>query len=99
MILAGVCISPLALIGRHAYISHGALIGHEARVEDYVSVMPGASVSGETVLGEGCLIGANATVLEKITIGAWAKIGAGAVITGHIPKNVTAMGVPARFRV
>jgi acetyltransferase-like isoleucine patch superfamily enzyme len=88
----------LALIGRHAYISHGALVGHEARVESYVSVMPGASISGETILGEGCLIGANATVLEKVTIGAWAKIGAGAVVTGNIPSNVTAKGIPARYR-
>jgi sugar O-acyltransferase (sialic acid O-acetyltransferase NeuD family) len=97
VILAGVCVSPLAVFGRHTYISHGALIGHDARVEDYVSVMPGASVSGDTVLGEGCLIGANATVLEKVTIGARAKIGAGAVVTGNIPSDVTAKGIPARF--
>jgi acetyltransferase-like isoleucine patch superfamily enzyme len=59
--------------------------------------MPGAAVSGDTLLGEGCTIGANATVLEKRSVGAWAVIGAGAVVTSDIPDNVTAKGIPARY--
>jgi len=98
IILAGVCISPCASIGAHAYISHGALLGHDCRVADFVSVMPGASVSGDTHLREGCMIGASATVLEKLSIGAWSVIGAGSVVTSDIPPNVTAKGNPARFR-
>ena len=67
LVLAGVCFSRGVRVGRHVYISHGALVGHEAVIADYVSLMPGASVSGDTVLFEGCMIGSNATVLEKIS--------------------------------
>lgn len=97
VILAGVCISPCAKVGAHAYLSHGCLIGHDCVVSDYVSVMPGGSVSGDTHLGEGCVIGSNATVLEKRSVGAWSVIGAGAVVTSDIPANVTAKGIPAKF--
>jgi sugar O-acyltransferase (sialic acid O-acetyltransferase NeuD family) len=97
VILAGVCISPRAVVGCHVYLSHGSLIGHDCRASDYASVMPGAAVSGDTLLGEGCTIGANATVLEKRSVGAWAVIGAGAVVTSDIPDNVTAKGIPARY--
>lgn len=59
--------------------------------------MPGASISGDTVLEEGCLIGANATVLEKRIIGSTAIVGAGALVTNNIPPGVTAKGIPARY--
>lgn len=98
IVLAGACVSPLAVFGDHAYISHGSLVGHDAQVDNYVSVMPGASVSGDTHLGEGCLIGSNATVLEKLTIGAWSIVGAGSLVTKDVPANVTAVGAPARWK-
>jgi len=97
VILARACISPGAVIGSHAMISNMAIIGHDCRVGDYVSVMPGAAVSGDTHLDEGCLIGTNAAVIEKRRVGAWATVGAGAVVVSDIPPNVTAMGAPARF--
>lgn len=97
IVLAGVCISPGVALGNHVYLSHGCLVGHDCRVSDYVSLMPGASVSGDTFLGEGCLIGANATVLEKLSIGAWATLGAGAVAVKDIPSGVVAKGIPAKY--
>ena len=96
VILAGVCVSPCADIGNHAYLSHGSLIGHDCEVCDFVSIMPGASVSGDTRLGTGAMIGANATVLQKVQIGSWATLGAGAVANKNIPDKSTAIGIPAR---
>ena len=42
-------------------------------------------------------IGAKATILGNITIGKNARIGAGAVVLQDVPRNCTAVGVPARI--
>lgn len=98
VILAGVCVSPMASIGRHVYLSHGSLIGHDCVIGDYVSVMPGASISGDTLLGSAALVGANATILEKRRIGDGAVVGAGSVVVRDVPAGVTAVGVPATWK-
>ena len=41
------------------------------------------------------LIGTNATVLPRVTIGRWATIGAGAVVATDVPDYATAVGKPA----
>jgi acetyltransferase-like isoleucine patch superfamily enzyme len=53
-------------------------------------------VAGCCDIGEGVILGAGATVLDKITIGAGSIIGAGSVVTRAIPEGVVAFGAPAR---
>lgn len=98
VVLAGVCVSPLARIGHHVYLSHGALIGHDCQVGDFATVLPGAAVSGDTSLGEGTVIGTKAAVVQGLKIGAGAMIGAGAVVLRDVPENVTAVGIPAKWK-
>lgn len=49
------------------------------------------------LLKKGCYIGAQCTILPGITIGEYAIIGAGSVVTTDIPDCAIAMGVPARI--
>ncbi len=49
-----------------------------------------------TLVRRGATIGANATILCGITIGAYAFIGAGAVVTRDVPDHALVMGNPAR---
>jgi UDP-2-acetamido-3-amino-2,3-dideoxy-glucuronate N-acetyltransferase len=49
-----------------------------------------------TLVKRGASIGANATVVCGYTIGEYAFIGAGAVITGNVPAYALMVGVPAR---
>jgi sugar O-acyltransferase (sialic acid O-acetyltransferase NeuD family) len=98
VILSGFRSSPMARIGRHVYLSHGALIGHDCDVRDFVTILPGAAISGDTVLGEACLIGTNAAVIQGLTIGEGAVVGAGAVVTRNVDPGVTVVGSPARPR-
>ncbi|MBP7275697.1 MAG: N-acetyltransferase [Kiritimatiellae bacterium] len=49
-----------------------------------------------TRVGEGASIGANATILAGVTIGRYAMIGAGSVITRDVPDFALAVGNPAR---
>ncbi len=56
------------------------------RPEDYV----------RTVVKRGASIGANATVVCGVTIGEWAFVAAGAVVTKDVPPYALVAGVPAR---
>jgi UDP-2-acetamido-3-amino-2,3-dideoxy-glucuronate N-acetyltransferase len=49
-----------------------------------------------TVVGRGATVGANATVVCGLTIGAYAFVGAGAVVTRDVAPHTIVTGVPAR---
>ena len=51
---------------------------------------------GQVHIGNHVFIGANATILPGVTIGDYAIIGAGSVVTHDIPARTVAAGVPAR---
>ena len=48
-----------------------------------------------THLGQGCSVGANATLLP-VRIGRWAMVAAGAVVTKDVPDHALVRGNPAR---
>ena len=50
----------------------------------------------KTVVEEGASIGANATIVCGHTIGKWALIGAGAVVTSDVPAHALMLGIPAK---
>jgi len=50
-----------------------------------------------TLVQEGASIGANATIVCGITIGKWAFIAAGAVVTKNVPAYHVVAGVPAQI--
>jgi UDP-2-acetamido-3-amino-2,3-dideoxy-glucuronate N-acetyltransferase len=50
----------------------------------------------KTLVQEGASIGANATIVCGITIGRWALIGSGAVVTKDVPDYALMVGVPAQ---
>lgn len=49
-----------------------------------------------TLLKKGCTIGANATIVCGITVGQYALIGAGTVVTMDVPDFALVVGVPAK---
>lgn len=49
-----------------------------------------------THVGRGATIGANATILCGVTIGEYALVAAGAVVTSGVPAHALVAGVPAR---
>jgi len=50
-----------------------------------------------TLVRQGAAIGANATIVCGVTIGAWAMVGAGAVVTRDVPSHGLVLGNPARL--
>jgi UDP-2-acetamido-3-amino-2,3-dideoxy-glucuronate N-acetyltransferase len=53
-------------------------------------------VLGRTRVCYGAAVGANTVVVTGVTIGRWAMIGAGAVVTKDVPDHALAFGNPAR---
>lgn len=52
----------------------------------------------KTILKEGCSIGANVTIICGVTIGEYALVGAGSVVTHDVPPYSVVYGNPAAVR-
>ena len=96
MICAGAIVNTGSVIGAHVILNTGCTVDHHSVVGDYVHVAPGGHIVGEVVIEEGALIGIGATIAPRLSVGAWATVGAGAVVTKSVPHGVTVVGVPAR---
>lgn len=48
------------------------------------------------ILKKGCYIGTNAIILPGVTVGEYAVVGAGAVVTKNVPAKTVVAGVPAK---
>jgi acetyltransferase-like isoleucine patch superfamily enzyme len=53
---------------------------------------------GRTLVRKGAALGAGSVIVAGITIGRWAMVGAGAVVTRDVPDYGLAAGNPARLR-
>lgn len=83
----------------------GLTIGNSVSVSHQVSLITGShdkdssdfrEIDLPIVIGDYAWIGANATVLQNVTIGQGAIICAGAVVVKDVPEYAIVGGVPAR---
>jgi acetyltransferase-like isoleucine patch superfamily enzyme/dTDP-4-dehydrorhamnose 3,5-epimerase-like enzyme len=107
----GVFIENDVRIGNRVTIKGGVQLWDGLTVEDDVFIGPNATFTNDpfprskvypeqfsrTIIRKGASIGANATILPGLEIGAGAMIGAGAVITRSVPPNAITVGNPARI--
>lgn len=96
VICAGTLITTDVRIGGHVHVNLSATIGHDAVLDDYVTVNPGVHISGNVTVREGVELGTGSVIVPKCEIGAWCIVGAGSVVTKPIPADTTAVGAPAR---
>jgi carbonic anhydrase/acetyltransferase-like protein (isoleucine patch superfamily) len=94
--------SPI-VVRRGANVQDGAVI--HVTPASGVEIGPGATVGHvclihAATLGEECLIGNGATVLDGVRVGTRAMVGAGALVTPgtEIPDGMLAVGVPAKIK-
>jgi serine O-acetyltransferase len=101
-----VSIHPSASIGTSVFLDHatGIIVGSFAVIGDAVTIMQNVTVGRIAEhpdraprIGRGVLLSSGATILGDVSIGDFARIGAGAVVTADVPGGCTAIGVPARL--
>lgn len=108
-----VVIGPNAAVGNNVKIQNNVSIYEGITLEDHVfcgpscvftnipnprSAIPRKHEFKATLVREGATIGANATILCGITIGKFAFIGAGAVVTKDVPDYALVYGNPATLQ-
>jgi len=97
-----VCLSSVLtvniVIGEFVIINLDCTIGHDAVLDDFVTLHPSVNVSGNVYIGACSEIGTGANIIQGKNIGENAIIGAGAVVVNDIPPDCTAVGVPAKRR-
>lgn len=107
----GVFIENDVRLGNRVTVKCGVQLWDGITVEDDVFIGPNATFTNDrfprskvypeafarTLIRRGASIGANATLLPGIEIGAGAMIGAGSVVTRSVPPNAIAVGNPAHI--
>ncbi|QHO72201.1 serine acetyltransferase [Bradyrhizobium sp. CCBAU 051011] len=101
-----VSIHPSAVIGTSVFLDHatGIIIGAFAVIGDEVTILQNVTIGRKTSepdrapkIGRGVYLGGGSTIIGNVSIGDFAKIGAGAVVEHDVPPGCTAVGVPARL--
>lgn len=100
------------IIGDNVTIKSGVQIWDGICIGNYVFISPNVTFTNDltprsksypekfltTIINEGATIGANSTIICGITIGKFAMIGAGSVVTHNIPSYTLWYGNPAVFK-
>lgn len=97
VLLAAVVLTADVQVGAHVGVMPHAVLTHDDRLADYVTVGAGVRLAGGVHVREGSYLGAGCLVREGRTIGPWSLVGMGAVVTTDVPGGEVWAGVPARF--
>jgi len=98
IVLPGSVVQVDARLGQHVIVNTCASVDHDCQIEDFVHLAPGVHLAGEVIIRTGAFLGIGAVAIPRMTVGAWTKVGAGAVIVRDLPDRVIAVGVPARIK-
>lgn len=102
VIAAGARVTNSCSFGDFVIVSFNSTIGHDCKLDDYVSIMPGVNISGCVELKEAVYVGTNATVLpgknpdQLKCLGEYSVLGAGTLVLQDTQAHKTYVGSPAR---
>lgn len=83
-------------IGEHVHLNLHSTVGHDAKVEPFCTLSDHVDICGNVSLGRGGFFGSHASVTPHLSVGPYAKLGAGSVALQDLPAGMIAVGVPAR---
>ena len=96
------CAGTIATVGvtfePFCMVNMSCTLGHEATVGRGSVLNPSVNLSGGVRLGAEVLVGTGAQVLQYLTVGDGATVGAGAVVTKDVAPGEVVVGMPAKPR-
>jgi len=81
--------------GKHTILNRGNHIGHDCKIGNYFSAMPGSIVSGNVTIYDLVYMGNNSSIREKLSIHSLSTIGMNSAVVKHIEIPGTYVGCPA----
>jgi UDP-2-acetamido-3-amino-2,3-dideoxy-glucuronate N-acetyltransferase len=97
------------VIGNNVTVKCGVFVWDGITIEDDAHIGPNVTFTNDiyprskhdfnlarTIVKKGASLGANSTIIAGITVGEYALIGAGSVVTKNVPNNTLWLGNPAR---
>lgn len=100
VLCSGVVITTGIRIGRHVHLNLNSTVGHDTVIGDFVTVAPGANVSGNVAIEREASIGTGASIINGVhgnplVVGERAVVAAGACVTKPVEPDSLVAGVPA----
>lgn len=87
------------IIGDHAKINHGVLLGHNDEIGEGAKICKGSMLAGYVKTGKDCFFGIGAMVRNGVSLGDNVTVGMGSVVTKNFEENnITIIGNPAHIK-
>lgn len=89
----GCFVGPLAVFaassfaGNHSIFHIHCSIGHDSRIGDFCTILPGARISGDARIGDRSLIGSNAFIAPGVSIGSDCRVDALSYVVQDLPDG------------
>jgi sugar O-acyltransferase (sialic acid O-acetyltransferase NeuD family) len=98
IIYPGVCINYESEIKDFVVVNMNCSIGHNCKLDSFVSMAPGANLGGGTHLKRGVEFGIGASTIQNIKVGENSIIGGQSMLIKNVGENKIAAGVPASIK-
>ena len=95
IILNGSILTVGIKLGDFNVINVSCTVGHDSNIQDFITISPRVSISGNCTINSLCFLGTASTLLPNVIIGENVTLGAGSVVLKKCEKNKTYVGVPA----
>jgi len=90
---SNVCVAQFTTIEEDAFLAPGVSIANDMR-----PLCAECTHAGGPTIKRGARIGVNVTILPGVTVGEYALVGAGSVVTKDVPPHAVVYGNPARVQ-
>jgi len=84
-------------IGMHTLVLQGAVISHDSKLGDYVTLCADVAMGGGVEVEDGAFVGLGSAVYPRVRIGKASRIGLGSVVLRDVAPGETVSGSPARI--
>lgn len=84
-------------LGDHSILNRGVQIGHDTKIGNYFSAMPGSVVSGNVTIYDCVYLGTNSSIKEKLSIHSLSTIGLNSGVVKDIKEPGVYGGTPSKI--